>query len=88
MSFTLLKFGKVAPSGGLSKLTGSSSSLDWCDGRRVGLKGLLGVVGVRVGGCSFPSGLLAEGSKAVGDRARLACKMQEAEQLNLKTNLC
>lgn len=49
----------------------------------MGLRGQQGVVGVSVGGCSFPSGLLAEGSKAVGDRARLACKIRKAERGHL-----
>ncbi len=78
--FTLLMFGSGMPSGGLSKLMGSSSSLDRCEGRRVGLRGLgglQGVVGDNGAGWSFTSGLLGEGSRAVGDRARLACRGKE-----------
>ena len=72
--FTLLKLGSVVASGGLLKPTGSSSSLDRCEGPRVGLSGLRGVVGDNGAGSSFTSGLLGEGSRAVGDRARLACR--------------
>lgn len=77
--FTLLKLGSGVPSGGLSKLTGSSSSLDSCEGRRVGLRGvsgLQGVVGDSGAGCSFTSELLGDGSRAVGDSARLACRVK------------
>lgn len=38
-----------------------------------GLSGLQGVVGDNGAGWSFTSGLLGVGSRAVGDRARLAC---------------
>lgn len=72
--------GSGVPSGGLSKLTVSSSSLDRCEGRRVGLRGLRGLqggVGDNGAGWSFTSGLLGEGSRAVGDRARLACRVKE-----------
>lgn len=76
--FTLLKLGSGAPSGGLSKLTGSSSSKDCCWGRRVepsGLFGLQGVEGDSGAGCNFTSEVLGDGSRAVGDRARLACRV-------------
>lgn len=42
-----------------------------------GLCGLHGVVGDNGAGWSFTSGLLGEGSRAVGDRARLAYRGQE-----------
>ncbi len=89
--FTLLMLGSVVPSGGSLKLTGSSSSLDRCEGRRLGLSGLEGVVGVNVAGWSFTSGLLGDGSKAVGDRARLACrerKILKPGDSNLFSTLC
>lgn len=54
-------------------MMGSSSSLDRGEGRRVGLSGLQGVVGESDAGGSFTSGFLGEGSRAVGDKARLAC---------------
>lgn len=78
--FTLLMLGSGVPSGGFSKLTGSSSSLGRREGCGVGLRavrGLRGLQGVVEGsgaGWSFTSGLLGEGSRAVGDRARLACR--------------
>lgn len=78
--FTLLMLGSGAPSGGLSKPTGSSSSLDRREDLRVGLRGLCGLCGLQVvvgdngADCSFPSGLLGVGSRAVGDRARFACR--------------
>jgi len=66
-----------APSGGLSKQTASSSSQDRYEGRRGGLRGLCGlqaVGGDSGAGCSVTSRLLlGECSRAVGDRARLAC---------------
>lgn len=77
-----------APSGGLSKLTGSSSSVDSCEGRRAGLRGLRGlqvVVGDSGSGCSFTSVLLGEGSRAVGDRARLACGGGKGRSSDLDT---
>lgn len=73
-TFTLLMLGNVVPSGGSLKLTGSSSSLDRCEGRRLGLAGLQGVVGDNGADGILASGLLGEGSRAVGDRARLACR--------------
>lgn len=72
--FTLLMLGSGVPSGGLLKPTGSSSSLDRCEGRKVRLSGLQGVVGDSGAGWSFASGFLGEGSRAVGDKARLACR--------------
>lgn len=72
--FTLLKLGSGVPSGGLSKPTGSSSSLDRGGGRWEGLRGLLGKMGASWVGCSFTSGPLGEGSRVLGDRARLACR--------------
>lgn len=36
--------------------------------------GVVGVVGDSGGGGSFASGLLGDGSRVVGDRARLACR--------------
>lgn len=71
---TLLKLCSGVPSGGPSKLMGFSSSLDRCGGGRVGLRGLRGKVGGNCVGCSFTSGPLGDGSREVGDRARLACR--------------
>lgn len=67
--------GRVVPSAGCSKLTGTSSSLvcDWNGGARsVGLRGLHGDMeptGAKGVGWSFTSGLNGE---AVGDKARFA----------------
>lgn len=57
-----------------------------------GLSGLLGVVGDNGAGWSFTSGLLGEGSRAVGDRARLAWR-EKADFLkpghyNLFSTMC
>lgn len=68
--FTLLMLGSGVPSGGLLKPTGSSSSPDCCE---EGLSGLRGVSGDSGAGWSFTSGFLGVGSRAVGDKARLAC---------------
>lgn len=64
--------GSGVPSGGLLKTTGSSSSVDDGTGCRVGLGGPLG--DDSGAGWSFTSGVLDAGSRAVGDRARLACR--------------
>lgn len=91
--FTLLMLGSGLPSGGLLKLTGSSSA-DRCEGRKTGLSGLLqGVVmGDSGAGWSFTSGFLGEGSRAVGDNARLACtgeeKILKLGDSNLFSTLC
>lgn len=61
-------------SGGLLKMAGSSSSVDNGGGCRLGLGGLQDVVADSGAGWSFTSGLLDAGSRAVGDRARLACR--------------
>lgn len=81
-AFTLLMLGSGVPSGGLLKTAGSSSSSSSCSaddrgGCRVGLTGLQGVVEDGGAGWSFTSGFLEAGSRAVGDRARLACRGRE-----------
>lgn len=92
--FTLLMLGSGVPSGGSLKLTGSSS-VDRCEGRRTGLSGLLQgvvIVGDSGAGWSFTSGFLGEGSRAVGDNARLACtgekKVLKLGDSNLFNALC
>lgn len=84
--FTLLKLGSGVPSGGLSKPTGSSSSLDRGGGRCGGLEGPLGRMGDSWVGCSFTSGPLGEGSRVLGDRARLACRDVKIIQMFLLQN--
>lgn len=72
---TLLMLGSGVPSGGLVKMAGSSSSsVDDGGGCRVGLGGLQDVLADSGAGWSFTSGFLDAGSRAVGDRARLACR--------------
>lgn len=74
---TLLMLGSGAPPGGWLKVAGSSSSSSVDDagvGCRVGLDGLQDVAADSGAGWSFTSGLLDAGSRAAGDRARLACR--------------
>lgn len=68
--------GSGAPPGGWLKTAGSSSSSvdDAGVGWRVGLGGLQDVAADSGAGWSFTSGLLDAGSRAAGDRARLACR--------------
>lgn len=66
--------GNGVAAGGVSKTAGSSSSVEDDGGCRVGLGDLQDVVGVSGSGWSFTSGGLDAGSRAVGDRARLACR--------------
>lgn len=87
----MLSFDRVDPSptaGAASKEAGPSSSVA---GQRaaglagVGVDGLVAVVaeaeqgdgGGKAGGSSLKPGLLGEGSRATGDRARLACAGRE-----------
>lgn len=66
--------GSGVPSGGLLKMVASFSSVDDGDGCRVGLGGLQDVLADSGAGWSVTSGFLDAGSRAVGDRARLACR--------------
>lgn len=69
---TLLMLGSGVPSGGLLKMAGSSSWVGGGGGCRVGLAGLQDVLADSCAGWSCTSGVLDAGSRAVGDRARLA----------------
>lgn len=73
-TFTLLMLGSGVATGGVSKTAGSSSSVENGGGCRVGLGGPQDVVGASGAGWSFTSEFLGAGSRAVGDRARLACR--------------
>lgn len=73
-AFTLLMLGSGVATGGVSKTAGSSSSVENGGGCRVGLGGPQDVVGASGAGWSFTSEFLDAGSRAVGDRARLACR--------------
>lgn len=84
---TLLMLGSGLPSGGLLKMTGFSSSVDGGGGCRVGLGGLQDVVADNGAGCNFTSGFLDAGSRADGERARLACR-GESEVLRPGENIC
>lgn len=72
--FTLLMLGSGVATGGVSKTAGSSSSVENGGGCRVGLSGRQDVLGASGAGWNFTSGFLDAGSRAVGDRARLACR--------------
>lgn len=87
----MLSFDKIVPSptvGGASKEEGPSSSVN--GEAATGLVGVgvddvivpatgaeLGEGRVKAGGSSRKPGLLGDGSKAVGERARLACTVRE-----------
>lgn len=71
---TLLMLGSGVATGGVSKTAGSSSSVENGGGCRVGLGGPQDVVGASGAGWCFTSEFLDAGSRAVGDRARLACR--------------
>ena len=83
---TLLKLGRGLPSGGDSKQTASSSSLDWriCGGGGGGLlRGVPGELDTGVGDegaqavRSLTSGVRGKGNRELGDRARLAWMEKE-----------